>query len=480
VLREVDVDGGGDAGGAFVPLDPEHPASRCEEILKQTNANVVLTSSQYFALWKRSASNVVSVNKASMKDLPDGTDARHPTSSPSNAAYIIFTSGSTGQPKGVVLEHKAVSTSCLEHGKAFGFTAQTRALQFAAYTFDACIAEIATTLINGGCVCIPSESDRRNELARVISTMDVNWAFLTPSVARVLDPRDVPSLRTLALGGEHVALSDYSRWAERTQMVNGYGPTECCVFCVALIGTHGLTSGVIGKSVASVGWVVDPANHNRLAPLGSIGELLVEGPILARGYLNDAEKTSTAFISDPTWLTEGTRGYPGRRGRLYKTGDLVRYNSDGNLVCVGRKDEQVKVRGQRVELGEIEHHVRECMPEAEGVAVEVVLPGGRKENAVVAAFLQLTDQTHGEVLLGKEAEDVPLARVVFPAQASEKLISEQPAPENLSCEDKVIPASHAMVLHAPLNHATLCSVSFQGNPLGQLHNTISIPTHQNS
>jgi non-ribosomal peptide synthetase component F len=95
---------------------------------------------------------------------------------------------------------------------------------------------------------------------------------------------------------------------------------------------------MIGKSIALVSWVVDLNNHNKLAPLGSIGELLVEGSILARGYLTDAEKTAVSFIYDPVWLLQGGSGYPGRHGRLYKTGDLVRYDADGNLIYVGRKD----------------------------------------------------------------------------------------------------------------------------------------------
>jgi amino acid adenylation domain-containing protein len=417
------------AGGAFVPLDPEHPASRREEILKQTKAVVVLTSPQFSTLWEDSACNVVSVNKVSINQLPSSVNHGHIAVKPSNIAYVIFTSGSTGQPKGVVLEHRAVSTSCLEHGKAFGFTAQTRALQFAAYTFDACIVEIVTTLLYGGCVCVPSKSSRRDGLGHAVNNMDVNCAVLTPSVARLLEPSEVSCLKLLVLAGEQVTSADWGRWAGQAHLINGYGPAECCVCCTVYADAaeaRDFASGVIGKSVASVGWVVDPANHNRLAPLGSIGELLVEGPILARGYLNDAEKTSAAFINDPTWLTEGIESHPGRRGRLYKTGDLVRYNSGGNLVCVGRKDGQVKVRGQRVELGEIEHHVRECMPEAKQVAVEVVLPGGKKEKTVVAAFLQLVDETHGEALPGEAADDVPLARVVFPAQASAKLADRLP------------------------------------------------------
>ena len=139
---------------------------------------------------------------------------------------------------------------------------------------------------------------------------------------------------------------------------------------------EGFESGVLGKSIASVSWIVDRDDHNKLAPIGSVGELVVEGPILARGYLNDAEKTDAAFIEDPTWLLEGSAECHGRRGRMYKTGDLVYYRSDGNLVYAGRKDDQVKVRGQRVELGEIEHHVQEYMSEAEHVVVEVILPAG--------------------------------------------------------------------------------------------------------
>ncbi|EFQ85499.1 hypothetical protein PTT_19545, partial [Pyrenophora teres f. teres 0-1] len=172
-------------------------------------------------------------------------------------------------------------------------------------------------------------------------------------------------------------------------LINGYGPTECCIVCAGYTTTQAFTTGTIGRAIASVSWVVDPENHHKLAPLGSVGELLVEGPILARGYLNDAEKTAAAFIEDPAWLMDGCQGYAGRRGRLYKTGDLVQYNDDGNLVCLGRKDSQVKLRGQRIELGEIEHHLRECLPEATQMAVEVILPSEESKHATLAAFVRL-------------------------------------------------------------------------------------------
>jgi amino acid adenylation domain-containing protein len=414
------------AGGAFVPLDPDHPASRHEDIFRQTAATVVLTSPRYSTLWESSARNIVTVDDVSTKMLSGQILTRSKTTEPSNAAYVIFTSGSTGQPKGVVLEHRAVSTSCLGHGKALRFTSQTRALQFASYTFDACITEIVTTLVFGGCVCVPSEDDRRDGLASVIDSLRVNWALLTPSVARLLNPRVVPTLKVLVIGGEQVLSSDWETWASSVETVNAYGPAECCVCCTVYKGVQGFKSGAIGKSVASASWVVVSDNHNQLAPLGSIGELLVEGPLLARGYLNDAEKTSAAFISDPDWLLEGGAGYPGRHGRLYKTGDLVRYDTDGNLVYVGRKDSQVKVRGQRVELGEVEHHLRACMPEAKRVAVEVILPTGEGANATLAAFLQLGDGPQGTPSTNGPDSTELLAQVLFPRDVEEKMLGRLP------------------------------------------------------
>ncbi|CAE7021457.1 Destruxin synthetase [Pyrenophora teres f. teres] len=414
------------AGGAFVPLDPDHPASRHEEIFKQTGAQIVLTSSQHAMLFASSGRHQVTVGEATTYKLDPVMHSNHSLVQPTDAAYIMFTSGSTGVPKGVVLEHRSVVTSCLGHGQAFGITNLSRVLQFASYTFDACIAEIITTLVYGGCICVPSHSDRHNDLANAISTMDVNWALLTPSVARMLDPGAVQSLKILVLGGEQVNSADWDRWRTSIQLINGYGPTECSVCCNTYAGKQGFKSGTIGTSIASVSWVVDPKNHDRLAPLGSIGELLVEGPILARGYLNDIEKTEAAFIDDPAWLLEGYRGHAGRRGRLYKTGDLVRYDADGNLVCLGRKDSQVKVRGQRVELGEIEHHVRECLPEAKQLAVEVVLPSGQKDHAMLAAFVQLGDDTCDTLLVEGVLRTDLMVRVVFLAKVEEELAERLP------------------------------------------------------
>lgn len=262
--------------------------------------------------------------------------------------YVIFTSGSTGRPKGVMLEHAAVATSIKGHGNAMGFCSSTRALQFAAYNFDASIAEIFTTLTHGGCVCIPSDEERLSDLVGVINRMSVNWAFFTPSVIALISPEDIPTLKILVLGGEAVTKENVKIWGSKLRLMNGYGPTETCVFCVTRVIEPGTKAQTIGQAVSSISWVTHPQDSNKLTPVGCIGELLVEGASLARGYLNDNEKTSSSFVDNLGWTSDKTR-------RFYKTGDLVRYNSNGTLDYLGRKDGQVKIRGQRLELSEVEH-----------------------------------------------------------------------------------------------------------------------------
>ncbi|KAJ5084259.1 hypothetical protein NUU61_008838 [Penicillium alfredii] len=382
------------AGGAFVLMDPSQPFERRQTIAEQVNATLIITSQPHGSLGITIApgAQAVIVRQDTLLTLAKQTSSslrpELPVVPTDSSLYLIFTSGSTGKPKGVIIDHATYTTSAITRSTAVGYTAESRVLDFASYAFDVSVDSMLCTLLRGGCLCIPSDEDRLNDLSGVIRRMKITMSNMTPSVARILDPDIVPSLHSLGLGGESCSVGDVSHWGRFTRIVVGYGPSECTVGCTINSSAAGKPYVSIGPGVGAVIWLVDPENHNRLMPVGAIGELLVEGPIVGQGYLGDPEKTAAAFIEDPPWLLAGGGDVPGRRGRLYKTGDLVRYDPDGErgFVFVGRKDTQVKLRGQRVELGEIEHHLRRLLPGTD-VMAEVIAPQGRSKESMLLAFV---------------------------------------------------------------------------------------------
>jgi amino acid adenylation domain-containing protein len=391
------------AGCAFVPLDSAWTAEYRDKISIQIDASMILTSEQLAGdMQVRGRSEqVIAVGpqlQASIAGERSSERSITRSSAPSSVAYVIFTSGSTGQPKGVVLQHRAVATSCMHHGQVIGLKPSSRVLQFASYAFDASIDEIITTLVYGGTVCVPSEYNRKNNLTQSIQDMDINTAYLTPSVTRIIDPVAVPGLKTLMLAGEASRFEGFRTWSRPGQTIlHGYGPTECAVLCcvatVDLGTSNEINSACIGTATGGTSWIVDPDDHNTLQPIGAVGELLIEGHILAMSYLHDQAKTEAAFIDTPTWLSQGANGLQGgssRGGRLYKTGDLVSYNQDGSLNYIGRKDSQVKIRGQRVELAGVESSVQECLSNAVHVVAEMIKPANSNGNPELAVFVVLT------------------------------------------------------------------------------------------
>lgn len=375
------------AGGAFVALDPAHPAERLALIISDTGSPVMVMSANQATtpLVTGDLSNLevamFTVTHESILELPALSDKPCPTVTPDNAAYVIFTSGSTGRPKGVVIEHRAVSTGTKEHGSQMNYTSTSRVLQFASYAFDATIGEVFTTLVYNGTVCIATETERIEDLTGFMNRASVDWAFLTPAVARMMTPSDVPTLETLICGGEPIGDLTPRIWSE-IKFIQAYGPTETCVFASISDRQHReVRPAIIGHMMGSAAWVVSPSNSDLLVPVGAVGEMLIEGPILGRGYRNDPDKTDASFIRDPEWSVHYPRHSNGRR--LYKTGDLVRYNLDGSMDFVQRKDTQIKIRGQRVEAGEIESHVTSAHKDVQHVYVTFV-KNGRLSSRLVA------------------------------------------------------------------------------------------------
>ncbi|KAJ3549385.1 hypothetical protein NM208_g528 [Fusarium decemcellulare] len=369
------------AGGACVPLDPAHPDAALQLRAEDTGASVALVAPSMVSRLSTLAKTTVAVDTQLLQTISMIPDFSLPQVTPHNACFVIYTSGSTGRPKGVVLEHRGISTNARYSGPKLGYEQDSRVLQFASYTFDNSLAEIFSTLTIGGCVCVPSDHERLNDLAGAINRYRVTLADLTPTVACFLQPTDVPTLKTLALGGEAVTTKCVDIWRDHVSLQCCYGPSECSVNSTYSgdIAQPGKATN-IGRAIGSVAWVVDAADHNILVPIGCVGELLIDGPIVSRGYLNLPERMAQSFITPPTCLQGISQGGSLDR-RLYKTGDLVCYNSDGTLTYHGRKDTQVKLNGQRIELGEIEHHVEKNLPEGWLSAVELIVSEGRKSLA---------------------------------------------------------------------------------------------------
>ncbi|KAJ4130548.1 Nonribosomal peptide synthetase 4 [Fusarium falciforme] len=334
------------SNAAFVPLDPAHPDARINDILADVDATVVLCSPQYAERLENLGTKAVQVSRTFVHGIPPRQQSAVSVST-NSPAYVIFTSGTTGRPKGTIVSHSAFCTGATAHGLAMGMNESSRVLQFASYTFDASIMEMLTTLIHGGTVCVPSDEERMGDISGAISRMHVNWALLTPSVAQLIQPSLVPELRTLVLGGEAMSSAHISSWASSVQLMNAYGPSETSVVA-AVNPAVTLASGPsnIGRAVGGLCWVVDPRNHNRLTPISSIGELVVEGPILAQGYLKNPQKSAESFITNPRWCCKFPSASPGPERRFYKTGDLVKIDEDGCILFQGRKDNQVKVNAQ--------------------------------------------------------------------------------------------------------------------------------------
>ena len=229
-------------------------------------------------------------------------------------------------------------------------------MQFASHSFDICIEDILITLLTGGSICIPSEEERNTEIIGAINRLGVTKADLTPSFLNHTKPSEVPNLEVLILGGEPLTTHTIKIWAKYVRLINAYGTSECSVTNIVNPDVNLDTDAAnFGQAVGRVCWIVDAGDQDKLVPIGAVEELVLEGDTLGRGYLKDEAKTKAAFIRTPAEARD-ENGFQ-RPRRLYKTGDLAQYDSDGNICYRGRKDTQVKIRGQRVELYEVEKHL---------------------------------------------------------------------------------------------------------------------------
>ncbi|WP_433682774.1 amino acid adenylation domain-containing protein [Nocardia sp. CA-119907] len=344
------------SGAAYVPVDPGYPAGRIEQMVSDSDATLGITVSSSRAQVPDSVDWIVLDDPAVAAQIdasasgPVGDDERPRPLRASDVAYVVFTSGSTGVPKGVAITHSGIADFVSGWRADRELRRMSRVLHFASPSFDAALMEILIAVSGAGALVVaPTGIYGGGELAEFLRVRRVTHAFMTPAALASVDPAGLDDLRLVMSGGEEVPADLVSRWAgtdiaraRKFQVL--YGPTEATIVATATGALQPDDRPTIGAPVPGMqALVLD--TRLRPVPVGVAGELYLAGPALARGYLNKAATNAAWFVAHPF-------GEPGRR--MYRTGDVVRWNPDGALEFLGRNDFQVKIRGYRVELGEID------------------------------------------------------------------------------------------------------------------------------
>ncbi|MGB3438352.1 MAG: amino acid adenylation domain-containing protein [Actinophytocola sp.] len=334
------------SGAAYVPLDPEYPADRLAYMLHDSGVHQVITVADLAGRLPRDTPAIL-VDAGAEEIASRSADRPHRIGEPDDLAYVIYTSGSTGRPKGAMIPHRGVCNLADEQVRIVGTTPGDRVLQFASLSFDASVLEIMLGLHSGATVVLADRHDLQPgpDLARTIREQGVTTTFLPPTVLRLMDPADVPGLTTLTVGGEACPDEFAAAWAPGRHFRNIYGPTETTIWVASARGDGTDSPLPIGFPIDGLRCYVLDGNLEPVPP-GVPGELCIGGAGVCRGYLGRPGLTAERFVPDP---------FSGRRGaRLYRSGDLVRFRSDGAVEFLRRIDDQVKVRGYRIELGEVE------------------------------------------------------------------------------------------------------------------------------
>ncbi|MGY0500928.1 amino acid adenylation domain-containing protein [Nocardia sp. FBN12] len=355
-------------GAAFVPLDPSYPVERIEHMLTDSKAPIGVTvtatgedlpgSIDWLLLDDlNTMRRAMLVSDAPITDAERGgpLDIDH-------TAYLIYTSGSTGKPKAVLLSHRGIANLVAAQRETLALDPSASALQVASPSFDASVFEMLTAHAAGGRLVVsPPEVYGGGELETLLRTERVTHAVITPSALATMEPTDLTELRVLSVAGEAATPELIEKWAAGRRMVNLYGPTE---FSIWATGPAELVAGepvTIGGPIRGAALVVLDS-WLRPVPIGIAGELYLAGPALARGYFNRFEMTASRFVANP---------FGGAGQRMYRTGDMVRWVAGDELTLeyLGRSDFQVKIRGLRIELGEIDA----VLSRAEGVDYAVTI-----------------------------------------------------------------------------------------------------------
>ncbi|MCP4146188.1 MAG: amino acid adenylation domain-containing protein, partial [bacterium] len=369
------------AGGAYLPIDPEYPEERINYILKDSNTKIVLKEIKEFNelneiqelndLKEQDESNelgagIEDIDIHTLNHAFTSTETQQPvprdshpgtnTHPASGIAYIIYTSGTTGKPKGVMVEHASVVNMAWSQKRAFKIDETDRILQFSSISFDASVEQIYIALLSGAALVLADKMEmlEMSRFEKFIDTQVLTHIHAVPSFVSAIPVKKYAGLRRMVSGGDYCPPELLKKWTKYCDFINEYGPTETTVTSIQLPVKKGqeIETVTIGKPLDNTTlYVLD--EEMKPVPPGVPAQLYIGGSGVTRGYMNRPELTAERFVK-----AGGQLAFPNNQS-LYQTGDLVRWQKDGNIEYMGRIDRQVKIRGNRIELGEIENRILE-------------------------------------------------------------------------------------------------------------------------
>ncbi|AEV98678.1 hypothetical protein A4D02_09040 [Niastella koreensis] len=361
------------AGAAYVPVNPDYPRSRKDFVLKDTRIKVLITETTYLFDLDYYQGNVLAID-IPMPAAEDISPELQTGSNPEDLVYVIYTSGSSGEPKGVMVENRGLANTIQASQRVIAIPPGYKTLQLTSFSFDASAFEIFLSLASGAELHIVDDETRNDpaKLGQFITDHKIDWALIPPAYLRVLEIDRIKTLKKLVTAGEAALANKAREFLRYGEYYNAYGPTETSI-CATIM--HVRDANLLKNDNIPIGCPIANSpvyivnEGNKLAPVGVVGEICVGGAGLARGYLHKQSQTVEKFIPNPF--------VPGER--MYKTGDLGRWLPDGVIEYIGRKDEQVKINGNRIEPGEIESVLMRFPQIEAAVVVPVQDKEGRNE-----------------------------------------------------------------------------------------------------
>ena len=413
------------AGATWAFVHPSQSQDYKQKVVKQTGALVVIASLETAlevmdldedldvveltaALDKR-----LSRKAADSKSAPD-TDV-----TPEGAAFITFAPGADdGVPQGVVVEHRAAVASCAAAGDSLGLDPKAKMLQHASLDSSSCIGEIFGALLAGACVCIPSEGDATDGLAKFIKEFQVTCMSVGPSLLRTVEPKSIPSVNIICISGEPVGQDVVETWYGKTRLFHAWGSAETGPFAAVHEYSSSTDNASTMRSSGGGGlcWIVAAQDSDQLAPAGTVGEVIIQGPCLFKEHLGQDEKTAAAFVAQlPSWMPH--RDEP-QCGRAFKSGELACYTPEGAMVLANRKVAEARVGEVHVDTAKIESQLLRAMPKAKQVVVTTARSSDGNQLVAYFGFSHKTVVPGADAKLGSDNMFVPVSKEIQDQVAS--------------------------------------------------------------